>query len=55
MRKIFLENLPKNNEGRHKGCINWDKSKNKKCRFVYDDIEGYIKYHCITYFSPVSI
>ena len=43
MRKIFLENLPKNNEGRHKGCINWDKSKNKKCRFVYDDIEGYIK------------
>ena len=33
MRKIFLENLPKNNEGRHKGCINWDKSKNKKCRF----------------------
>lgn len=40
VRKVFSEILPKWENGRCKGQINWTKSIGYKVKFIYDDIEG---------------
>lgn len=41
MRKVFLDELPRYQEGRYKGKMNWSESVNcKGIKFIYDDIEG---------------
>lgn len=43
MRKVFLENLPKWENGISKGKINWKETVGHKVKFIYDDIEGLLK------------
>ena len=38
VRKVFLDELPRYNEGRCKGKIHWEECKNFKVKFIYDDI-----------------
>ena len=44
MRKVFLDDLPRYEEGRYKGKINWKESIGcRPIKFIYDDIEGEIE------------
>lgn len=45
VRKIFLDDLPRNGEGINKGKIDWKESANQHCKvnFIYDDIKGNIE------------
>ena len=45
MRKVFLNNLPKNN----RNCINWKECIGKKVKFIYDSLEGEIIINNIVY------
>lgn len=40
---MFLDTLPKWEQGRHIGKINWEKSTGQVIHFVYDDIKGNFK------------
>lgn len=42
MRKVFLDDLPRKNRA-GKECIDWIKSVGYKVRFIYDDVQGFIK------------
>jgi len=42
-KKIFLENLPRLEQGTHKGKINWEKSVGYMVHFIYNEFEGDIK------------
>jgi len=39
---MFLDSLPKWEQGSHKGKINWKESVGCKVKFVYDNIESYV-------------
>jgi len=43
MRQMFIDNLPKFEEGRNKGKINWKMCIGKIVNFIYDNIEGKIE------------
>lgn len=40
MRKVFLDDLPRHENGKHIGKINWKQSIGKSVNFIYDDVEG---------------
>lgn len=42
MRKMYWEELPKWKNGQCKGKIDWVNCIGLKCKFIYDDIEGYV-------------
>lgn len=42
MRRVFIDDLPKYEEGRNKGNINWSKTTGDKVSFIYDDIKGIV-------------
>lgn len=43
MRKVFLDELPRWEDGRYKGDINWENSIGYELDFIYDDIKGNVK------------
>lgn len=43
MRKIFLENLKRHEDGANKGKIDWKRNIGSKCRFTYDEIDGEVE------------
>ena len=43
MKKTFTDNLPKWQNGRYKGKINWKISINYEVNFIYDNIKGKVK------------
>lgn len=43
MKKVFLDELPKWESGKNKGCINWKESIGYKIHFIYDDIEDEVE------------
>lgn len=43
MNKVFLDSLIKNEGGNNKGKINWTANIGKSVRFIYDDIDDYLK------------
>lgn len=51
MRKVFLEDLPKWEDGQYKGKIKWKDCVGYKVRFIYDDIEDEVK--IIDYKYPI--
>ena len=40
LKKVFLDDLPRHENGKHIGKINWKKSIGKSVNFIYDDVEG---------------
>ncbi len=43
MRKVFIDDLPKWENGLNKGRINWGECIGYKVKFIYDDIEGEVE------------
>lgn len=43
MRKVFLEDLPRWEDGTNKGRINWGESIGHKVKFIYDDVQGEVE------------
>lgn len=43
VKKVFLEGLPRWEDGIHKGKINWKETINSKVRFIYNGIEGEVE------------
>lgn len=43
MRRVYTDELPRYEEGRHKGSICWDRTIGMCVKFTYDDIEGKVE------------